>query len=71
MQNRITEEINYMVEHMPEEEQKLVLEIVRRFVPDDVATPEDIEAIHAAEEDARLGLLVKHEDIDWNAEPED
>lgn len=66
MQNKLTKEINYMVEQLPEAEQKLVLEIVKRFIPDDVATPEDIAAIQEAEEDARLGLLVRHEDIDWN-----
>lgn len=66
MQNRITEEINYMVERLHEDEQKLVLEIVKRFAPDDVATPEDIAAIKAAEDDAKYGRLVKHENIDWD-----
>lgn len=66
MQNRITEEITRMVEQLPEQEQKLVLEIVRRFAPDDLATPEDLAAIEAAEEDARLGHTVKHQDINWD-----
>lgn len=65
MQNRITDEINYMVERLPEPEQKLVLEIVKRFTPDDVATPEDLADLKEADEDYRLGRTVKHEDIDW------
>ena len=66
MENNVTAEINYMVELLPEQEQRLVLEIVKRFIPDDVATPDDIAAIKASDEDARLGRTVRHEDINWD-----
>ena len=65
MQNAITKQIVDMVDLLPIEEQKLVLEIVRRFVPDDVATEEDLTAIEAAREEYRAGHTVKHEDIHW------
>lgn len=66
MQNRVTDEIEYLVERLPEQEQKLVLEIVKRFVPDDVATPDDIKAIAAAKDDLAKGRSVKHDDINWD-----
>ena len=36
-----------MIDCLPEAEQSLLLEIARRFVPDDVATPDDLDAIKA------------------------
>lgn len=65
MQNAITKQIVDMVDLLPIEEQKLVLEIVRRFVPDDIATEDDLAAIEAAREDYRAGRTVRHEDIHW------
>ena len=55
-----------MIDCLPEQELALLLEIVKRFIPDDVATPEDIAAHEAALEDYRRGETVRHEDIDWN-----
>ena len=54
-----------MIDCLPEQEQLLVLEIVKRFVPDDVATPEDLAEIKAANEAFARGEYVRHEDIDW------
>ena len=39
-----------MIDCLPEQEQILVFEIVKRFVPDDVAT-DDVRAIQAAHEE--------------------
>ena len=51
---------------LSEQEQILVLELLKRLAPDDVATPEDIAAHEAAMGDYKRGELVRHEDINWN-----
>ena len=55
-----------LIDCLPDQEQLLVLEIVRRFIPDDVATPEDLEDIKEANEEFARGEYVRHEDINWN-----
>lgn len=40
--------------------------VMERFVPDDVATPDDIVAIEAAAEDLRAGHTMGHDAIDWD-----
>ena len=62
VKSRIAELINCL----PEQELLLVLEIVKRFIPDDVATPEDLADIKAANEEFARGEYVRHEDINWN-----
>jgi len=62
----LVEQINTMVEQLHEPEQVLVLEIVKRFLPDDVATPDDLIAIASAREEYRRGETVRHDDIDWS-----
>jgi len=59
-------QINNMVEQLPEPEQVLVLEIVKRFFTDDIATEEDMKDIAAARAEYMRGETVKDADIDWN-----
>jgi len=54
-----------MIDCLPECEQTLILEIVRRFVSDDVATPDDLRDIAQADEDFACGEFVRDEDINW------
>ena len=54
-----------LIDCLPEQEQLLVFEIVRRFIPDDVATPEDLADIKRADEEFERGEFVREEDIDW------
>ena len=42
------------------------LEVVRKFVSDDIATPEDIAAIEAGMKEYAAGETISHADIDWN-----
>jgi hypothetical protein len=44
----VTEQIDYLLEQLPESEKYLLLKIIKRFVPDDVATPEDLATHEAA-----------------------
>ena len=62
----VTQQISEIVDCLPEAEQLLVLEIVKRFLPDDVATPDDIAAIQAARAEYSRGETVTHDDIDWS-----
>jgi len=55
-----------LVDCLPEQEQRLVFEIVRRFVPDDVATPEDLEDIRIADEEFARGEFVRDDEINWD-----
>lgn len=55
-----------MIDCLPEQEQVLVLEIVKRFVPDDVATADDLRAIQAAQAEYENGETISHNDIDWS-----
>ncbi len=55
-----------MIDCMQEPEQILLFEIAKRFVPDDVATPDDLAAIQAAREEYARGETVNHNNIDWN-----
>ena len=62
----IRDQLVEMIDCLPEQEQVLVFEIVKRFVPDDVATPDDFRAIQEAREEYAQGETVNHNDINWN-----
>lgn len=56
-----------MIDTLPETEQLLILEIVKRMaVDDDIATVDDIAAIKAAEQEYKNGETVNHNDINWD-----
>ncbi len=55
-----------MIDYLPEQEQILLLEIVKRFVPDDVATVDDLQAIEAARAEYANGETVGHNAVNWN-----
>lgn len=62
----IRNELVDVIDILPETEQALLLEIARRFVPDDVATPDDLAAIAAARAEYASGASVPHEAINWD-----
>ena len=55
-----------VIECLPEAELMLLLEIAKRFVSDDIASPDDIAAHEAAISEYKRGETVKHTDIDWS-----
>ena len=61
----LSTQINYIVEQLQEPEQILVLEIVKRFLTDDIATPDDSIDISIAREEYLRGESIKDADIDW------
>ncbi len=62
----IREQLVGVIDCLPETEQSLLLEIARRFLPDDMATPDDLEAIQTARAEYARGQTVPHEAINWN-----
>lgn len=62
----IREQLVEMIDCLPEAEQSLLLEIARRFVPDDVATPDDLNAIDTARNEFASGETIGHNSINWN-----
>jgi hypothetical protein len=50
---------------LPESEKYLLLEIIKRFVPDDLATPDDLEAIQKARGELKRGETTGHNEINW------
>lgn len=62
----IREQLVGVIDCLPESEQSLLLEIATRFLPDDVATPDDLDAIRTARAEYARGKAVPHEAINWN-----
>lgn len=62
----VTAQINNMVTQLNEPEQMLILEIIKRFLPDDVATEDDLKIIATAREEYRLRETVDEKDINWD-----
>ena len=62
----VTAQIQYIAERLEAPEQNLVLELMKRLLPDDVATAEDIRDIALARQELASGDVVDFNDIDWS-----
>jgi len=62
----IRDQLVGVIDCLPETEQSLLLEIARRFLPDDVATPDDLKDIRAARAEYARGETVSHDAINWD-----
>ena len=61
----IREQLVTVIDCLPEEEQALLLEIAQRFLPDHIATPDDLGTIRIAREEYAQGEFYTDKDIDW------
>ena len=61
----LREQLVGVIDCLPEQEQSLLLEIARRFLPDDTATPEDLRDIQQARAEYARGVSIPHEAINW------
>ena len=52
-----------VIDCLPEQEQILLFEIAKRFISDDVANADDVEAVRAARQDYANGETVNHDAI--------
>lgn len=63
----IAQQINLIVEQMPETKQALLLALVKTMIsPDDILSEEDIADIEQAHAEFARGEFVRHEDINWD-----
>lgn len=67
----ITKEIVNMIDMLPEQEQNLAFEFIKRMVlawdPDYTkVTIEELKAINTAEKEIDNAKIISHDDIDWN-----
>lgn len=62
----IREQLVGVIDCLPETEQSLLLEIARRFLQDDVATPDDLADIQAARAEYANEETIPHEAINWD-----
>lgn len=62
----IREQLVGVIDCLPETEQSLLLEIARRFLSDDVATPGDLADIQRARDEYASGQTVPHSAINWD-----
>lgn len=62
----IREQLASVIDYLPETDLSLLLEIASRFLPDDVATPDDLAAIRKSQEEYERGETIPHEAINWD-----
>jgi len=62
----VKEQIKDLIDYVPESEQVVLLEVVKHFVADDIATPDDLAAIEEARREFENGETIPHEAIDWD-----
>jgi len=62
----LTTQIAQMANMLEDTEKLLIVEIMKRFLPDHIATPEDMEDITKAGQELENGETVSFNDIDWS-----
>ena len=63
----ITEQINVIVEQLPEKRQSLILELIKAMIsPDDILTDEDITDIEQARAEFARGEAIPASVINWD-----
>ena len=59
-------QLHELIDIVDASELGVLFHLLMKFVPDDVATPDEEEAILLAEEELAQGETVSHSEIDWN-----
>ncbi|GHU93014.1 hypothetical protein FACS1894208_01530 [Clostridia bacterium] len=60
------QKISFLVERMTENDQAFLMEMISRMLPDDIATPDDIEAVAVGNSEYLRGDTLSDSEIDWN-----
>lgn len=58
-----------MIDFVPDRELPIILEVVKRFIPQDadtIATEDDLKAHRLAMEEYAQGKTISHNDINWD-----
>ena len=58
-------EIHELSKYLDDNKKKLVLEIIKNFLPDDEAMPDDLHYIELAEQEYARGETISHDDRHW------
>ncbi len=58
--------LHSLVDLVDNNEIDIIYRILMKFVPEDEATPDEIEAMKVAEIELANGETVRHEDINWD-----
>jgi hypothetical protein len=53
----IDQRIRELVELIPEQSKPLILDIINHYIPDDVATPQDVRDIEEARSDKMINIV--------------
>lgn len=61
----LKKQLTDVIDCLQEQELQLLFEIAKRFVSDDVATPQDLKSIKAARKEYADGETVSHDSINW------
>lgn len=61
----IKQQLNNIIDILPDQEVLLLLEIAKRFSYDDIATADDLLTIEAARNEFDQHETVDHNSIDW------
>ena len=69
MDKPIKKQLVDVIDCLPEQEQILLFEIAKRFIADDVANADDVEAVRAARQDYTNCDTVNHDEISLDYGP--
>ena len=61
----LTLEIQELSSYLDDKKKKLVLEIIKNFLPDNETMPDDLHYIELAEQEYAQGETISHDDINW------
>ena len=64
--NTSRQQLHALVDMVEESGLDTLYNVMIRFIPDDEATPDEIEAIKQARAEFARGEYVRHDDIDWD-----
>jgi len=59
-------EIQELSSYVDDEKKRLVLEIIKNFLPDDEVVPSDLYLLELAEQEYARGETTSHNDINWD-----
>jgi len=57
---------NHLADHLSEQEKYVVIEVMKRFLPDNIATAEDLRDIKEARMEYSRGETISHNEINWD-----
>ena len=60
------QQLHTLVDMVEESGLDTLYNVLVRFIPEDAATPDEIETIAQARQEFERGEFVRHEDIDWD-----